>query len=179
VVGSPLWEVPDASRSRCFVSCPSCLLEAEIGAIYAEGLKGLKQARSQKSPILMRFSCVCSKDDGIQKAGGCSTGRRNRVGGSSKTTTTVSIATGTYRSRFFRDSIIAPRLFTSELSQQDPFPLFASRLHCDPAALDRPLCCRAPRDGYFPAAPVPSRAHGFHRGRTVFASRPTNSLLGL
>jgi len=39
------WEVWDASRSRCFW-CLWCLLGAEIGAIYAEGLKELKQARS-------------------------------------------------------------------------------------------------------------------------------------
>ncbi len=40
-----LWEVWDASRSRCFVWCLWCLLGAEIGAIHAEGLKELKQAR--------------------------------------------------------------------------------------------------------------------------------------
>jgi hypothetical protein len=42
----PLWEVWASSRSRCFVWCLWCLFGAEIGAIYAEGLKQLKNAKS-------------------------------------------------------------------------------------------------------------------------------------
>jgi hypothetical protein len=35
----PMWEVWDASRSRCFVWCLWCLFGAEFNAIYAEGVK--------------------------------------------------------------------------------------------------------------------------------------------
>src|SRR5580704_3765121 len=40
-----LWEVWNASRSRCSVWCLWCLLGAEIGAIHAEQLIELQNAR--------------------------------------------------------------------------------------------------------------------------------------